>query len=103
MSVKVSEGEAPSHFGDGTSPPVSPSMENVLPVCVVDTSTGEEMPICSNLRLIEEIDPFCTDSIRWAAMDVPSIMVEVDMRLLMESYRISSDIGLMVPEPNEQA
>ncbi|KAL2526477.1 hypothetical protein Adt_11531 [Abeliophyllum distichum] len=95
MSVKVSEEEASSYLGDGTSSPVSPSMANVLPIYSVDTSTGEEMLICSNPRLTEGVDPFRTNPIRWAAMDVSSIMVDEDMRLLRESYRIPSDIGLM--------
>ncbi|KAL2533007.1 hypothetical protein Adt_06358 [Abeliophyllum distichum] len=57
----------------------------------------------ANPRLAEVRDPFISDPIRWAAMDVPPIMVEEDMSLLRKSYRISSDIGLMIPEPNEQA
>ncbi|KAL2510900.1 Uncharacterized protein Adt_16500 [Abeliophyllum distichum] len=55
------------------------------------------------MGLIEAEDPFRTDLIRWATVNVPSIMVEEDMRLLRESYRISNDIGLMIPEPNERA
>ncbi|KAL2470237.1 Uncharacterized protein Adt_38373 [Abeliophyllum distichum] len=78
-------------------------MADVLPIRGIDTSTGKEMAIASNPRIMEVGDPFRTDPIRWAAMDVLSIMVEEDMRLLRESYRIPHDIGLMIPEPNERA
>ncbi|KAL2497916.1 hypothetical protein Adt_23466 [Abeliophyllum distichum] len=54
------------------------------------------MPICLNLRLTEGTDPVCTDPIRWAAMDVPLIMVDEDMRLLRESYRIP-DVSALTP------
>ncbi|KAL2497716.1 hypothetical protein Adt_23266 [Abeliophyllum distichum] len=47
-------------------------------------------------RLTEGAEPFRTDLIRCAAIDVLSIMVEDAMMLLKESYRIPSDIGLMV-------
>ncbi|KAL2474635.1 Plus3 domain-containing protein [Abeliophyllum distichum] len=41
--------------------------------------------------------------VRWAAMDVPSIMVEEDLTKLREAYRIPEDIELILPEPNERA
>ncbi|KAL2466722.1 hypothetical protein Adt_42573 [Abeliophyllum distichum] len=78
-------------------------MADVLPIRSIDISTGEEMAIALNPRLSEVGDPFITDLIRWAAMDVSSIMVEEDMRLLKESYMIFFDIGLMIPELNERA
>ncbi|KAL2486715.1 Uncharacterized protein Adt_31471 [Abeliophyllum distichum] len=53
MSVKVTEGEASWRVGDETSPLVSPSMADVLPIRGIDIFTGEEMAIASAPRLAE--------------------------------------------------
>ncbi|KAL2487010.1 hypothetical protein Adt_31766 [Abeliophyllum distichum] len=103
MSLKVTEEGASGRIRDGTLLSVSPPMVDVLSIRGIDTSIGEKMAIASNPRLTKVGDPFRTDQIRRAAMDVLSIMVEEDMRLLRELYKISDDIGLMMPEPNEQA
>ncbi|KAL2491557.1 Uncharacterized protein Adt_27185 [Abeliophyllum distichum] len=47
--------------------------------------------------------PLRVDVVRWAALDVPSIMVAEDMNLLRDAYRIPSDIELLLPNPNERA
>ncbi|KAL2541091.1 Uncharacterized protein Adt_02069 [Abeliophyllum distichum] len=93
-----------TRFGGGeASPPVSPSMEGVLPIRGVDGSTGEAIPIASTPGLRETEDPYRANVVRWAAMDVPSIMVEEDLTKLREAYRIPADIELILPDPNERA
>ncbi|KAL2472295.1 Uncharacterized protein Adt_40431 [Abeliophyllum distichum] len=82
---------------------MSPSMEGVLPIRGVDGSTGEAIPIASTPGLREAEDPYRADVVRWAAMDVPSIIVEEDLTKLREAYRIPADIELIVPDPNERA
>ncbi|KAL2540564.1 Uncharacterized protein Adt_01542 [Abeliophyllum distichum] len=76
----VTGGDALRRVEGEASPCVSPSMEGVLPIRGVDGST-----------------------VRWAAMDVPSIMVEEDLTKLREAYRIPEDVELILPEPNERA
>ncbi|KAL2527269.1 Plus3 domain-containing protein [Abeliophyllum distichum] len=88
--------------GEGSSH-VSPSMEGVLPIRGVDGSTGEAIPIAPTLGLREAGDPYKADVVRWAAMDVPSIMEEEDLTKLREEYRIPEDIELILPGPNERA
>ncbi|KAL2497144.1 Uncharacterized protein Adt_22694 [Abeliophyllum distichum] len=78
-------------------------MEGVLPIRGVDGSTGEAIPIVSTPGLREAEDPYRADVVRWAAMDVPSIMVEEDLTKLREEYRIPADIELILPDPNERA
>ncbi|KAL2493370.1 Uncharacterized protein Adt_28998 [Abeliophyllum distichum] len=80
MSSSVTGGDALRRVEGEVSPCVSPSVEGVLPIRGVDGST-----------------------VRWAAMDVPSIMVEEDLTKLREAYRIPEDIELILPEPNERA
>ncbi|KAL2491835.1 putative abhydrolase domain-containing protein [Abeliophyllum distichum] len=87
----------------GVSPSVSSSMEGVLPIRGVDGSTGEALPIGPATGLREASDPYRVDVVRWAALDVPSIMVEADLTKLREEYRIPSDIDLILPEPTERA
>ncbi|KAL2486571.1 Plus3 domain-containing protein [Abeliophyllum distichum] len=89
--------------GSEASPPVSPSMEDVLPIRGEDGSTGEAIPIASTPGLREVENPYRADVVRWAAMDVPSIMVEEDLTKLREAYRIPADIELILPDPNERA
>ncbi|KAL2481590.1 putative abhydrolase domain-containing protein [Abeliophyllum distichum] len=96
-------GDATRFGGGEASPPVSPSMEDVLSIRGVDGSTSEAIPIASTLGLREAEDPFRADVVRWAAMDVPSIMVEEDLTKLREAYRIPADIELILPDPNERA
>ncbi|KAL2486695.1 hypothetical protein Adt_31451 [Abeliophyllum distichum] len=96
-------GDATRFGGGEASPPVSPSMEGVLPIRGVDGSTGEAIPIASTLGLREAKDPYRADVVRWAAMDVPSIMVEEDLTKLREAYRIPADIEPILPDPNERA
>ncbi|KAL2485779.1 Uncharacterized protein Adt_30535 [Abeliophyllum distichum] len=56
------------------------------------------------LRFFREADdPFRADVVRWTALDVPSIMVEKDLKKLRETYRVPIDIELMLPKPNERA
>ncbi|KAL2492567.1 Uncharacterized protein Adt_28195 [Abeliophyllum distichum] len=100
MSVRVAEGEASGRGGDRVSPPVSPSMEGVLPIKGVDVNMGEVMAITSVLSLREAEDPYRADVVRWVALDVPSIMVAEDLKLLREAYMIPSNIELMLLEPN---
>ncbi|KAL2533928.1 Uncharacterized protein Adt_07279 [Abeliophyllum distichum] len=102
MSGSVGGGSTGCGGGEA-SPSVSPSMEGVLPIRGVDGSTGEALPIGPTLGLREAGDPYRADVIRWAAMDVPSIMVEEDLVKLREAYRIPDDIELTLPEPNERA
>ncbi|KAL2490756.1 Plus3 domain-containing protein [Abeliophyllum distichum] len=102
MSGSVGGGSTGCGGGEA-SPSVSPSMEGVLPIRGVDGSTGEALPIGPTLGLREAGDPYRADVIRWAAMDVPSIMVEEDLVKLREAYRIPDDIELILPEPNERA
>ncbi|KAL2470676.1 Uncharacterized protein Adt_38812 [Abeliophyllum distichum] len=102
MSGSVGGGSTGCGGGEG-SPSVSPSMEGVLPIRGVDGSTGEALPIGPTMGLREAGDPYRADVIRWAAMDVPSIMVEEDLVKLRDAYRIPDDIELILPEPNERA
>ncbi|KAL2527078.1 Uncharacterized protein Adt_12132 [Abeliophyllum distichum] len=88
-------GEASSH--------VLPVLEGVLPIRGVDGSTGEAIPMGPISGLREVDDPYRADVVRWAAMDVPSIMVEEDLTKLREEYRIPEDIELILPGPNERA
>ncbi|KAL2518919.1 Uncharacterized protein Adt_15166 [Abeliophyllum distichum] len=88
-------GEASSH--------VLPVLEGVLPIRGVDGSTGEAIPMEPTSGLREAGDPYRADVVRWAAMDVPSIMAEEDLTKLREEYRIPEDIELILPEPNERA
>ncbi|KAL2519183.1 Uncharacterized protein Adt_15430 [Abeliophyllum distichum] len=82
---------------------VSPSMEDVLPIRGIDGNTGEALPIGPAPGLREGSDPYRTEVVRWAALDVPSIMVEEDLTRLREQYRIPSDVELILPGPNERA
>ncbi|KAL2497748.1 Uncharacterized protein Adt_23298 [Abeliophyllum distichum] len=59
------------------------------------------MGTTSGLR--EASDPYRADVVRWAAMDVPSIMKEEDLTRLREEYRVPEDIELILPGPNERA
>ncbi|KAL2519679.1 Plus3 domain-containing protein [Abeliophyllum distichum] len=102
MSGSVGGGSTGCGGGEG-SPSVSPSMEGVLPIRGVDGSTGEALPIGPTMGLREAGDPYRADVIRWAAMDVPSIMVEEDLVKLRDAYRIPDDTELILPEPNERA
>ncbi|KAL2497450.1 Uncharacterized protein Adt_23000 [Abeliophyllum distichum] len=102
MSGSVGGGSTGCGGGEA-SPSVSPSMEGVLPIRGVDGSTGEALPIGPTLGLREAGDPYRADVLRWAAMDMPSIMVEEDLVKLREAYRIPDDIELTLPEPNERA
>ncbi|KAL2453098.1 Uncharacterized protein Adt_49401 [Abeliophyllum distichum] len=103
MSSSVTGGDALRRVEGEASPCVSPSMEGVLPIRGVDGSTGEALPmgVVPGLRGVG--DPYMADVVRWAAMDVPSIMVEEDLTKLREAYRIPEDIELILPEPNERA
>ncbi|KAL2534345.1 Uncharacterized protein Adt_07696 [Abeliophyllum distichum] len=99
----VTGGDALRRVEGEASPCVSPFMEGVLPIRGVDGSTGEALPmgVVPGLRGVG--DPYMADVVRWAAMDVPSIMVEEDLTKLREAYRIPEDIELILPEPNERA
>ncbi|KAL2466612.1 Plus3 domain-containing protein [Abeliophyllum distichum] len=103
MSSSITGGDAARRVGGETSPPVSSSMEGVLPIRGVDGSTGEAIPIDATPSLRGSDDPYRADVVRWAAMDVPSIMVEEDLVKLREVYMIPSDIELTLPSPNERA
>ncbi|KAL2485134.1 Glyceraldehyde-3-phosphate dehydrogenase [Abeliophyllum distichum] len=96
-------GDAARRVEGEASPPVSPSMEGVLSIRGVDGSTGEAIPIDATPSLREADDPYRADVVRWAAMDVPSIMVEEDLMKLREAYRIPADIELTLSSPNERA
>ncbi|KAL2532150.1 putative abhydrolase domain-containing protein [Abeliophyllum distichum] len=77
-------------------------MEGVLPIRGVDADTGEVVDIpAAGLRKAE--DPYRLDVVRWAALDVPSIMVAEDMNLLRNAYKVPYDIELLQPDPNERA
>ncbi|KAL2497220.1 hypothetical protein Adt_22770 [Abeliophyllum distichum] len=78
-------------------------MEGVLPIRGVDGSTGEALSMGPATGLREASDPYRVEVVRWAALDVPSIMVEEDLTKLREEYRIPSDIDLILPEPTERA
>ncbi|KAL2504189.1 Uncharacterized protein Adt_19810 [Abeliophyllum distichum] len=103
MSSSATGGDALRRVEGEVSPCVSPSMEGVLPIRGVDGSTGEALPMGVVPGLREVGDPYMADVVRWAAMDVPSIMVEEDLTKLREAYRIPEDIELILPEPNERA
>ncbi|KAL2518952.1 hypothetical protein Adt_15199 [Abeliophyllum distichum] len=102
MSTGVVEEDVTRRSVEEASPTISPSMEGVLPIRGVDADTGEVVVIpTTSLRGAE--DPYRADVVRWAALDVPSIMVAKDMRLLRDAYRIPFDIELLLPDPNERA
>ncbi|KAL2541761.1 hypothetical protein Adt_02739 [Abeliophyllum distichum] len=61
-----------------------------------NTSIGKELAITSTSRFIRGGEPNSIIPMRWAAIDVPSIMVEVDFVLLRESYNVPSDIELIL-------
>ncbi|KAL2476577.1 Uncharacterized protein Adt_37313 [Abeliophyllum distichum] len=82
---------------------VSPSMEDVLPIRGIDGNTGEALPLGLVPGLREGSDPYRMEVVRWAALDVPSIMVEEDLTRMREQYRIPSDVELILPGPNERA
>ncbi|KAL2542111.1 Uncharacterized protein Adt_03089 [Abeliophyllum distichum] len=82
---------------------VSPSMANMMPIQRVDTSTSKELAIISTLMLIGGGETCSDPSIRWAAMEVLSIMVEADFVYPRESYRITVNIELILPGPHERA
>ncbi|KAL2453801.1 Uncharacterized protein Adt_48700 [Abeliophyllum distichum] len=103
MSSSATGGDALRRVGGEASPSVSPLMEGVLPIRGVDGNTGEALPIGQAPGLREAEDPYRADVVRWAAMDVPSIMVEEDLTKLREAYRIPEDIELILPGPNERA
>ncbi|KAL2455214.1 Plus3 domain-containing protein [Abeliophyllum distichum] len=96
------EGDATRCGGGEASPPVSPSMDGVLPIRGVDGSTGEAIPIAATPGLREADDPYRADVVRWTAMYVPSIMIEEDLTKLREAYRIPADIELILSSPNER-
>ncbi|KAL2512060.1 Uncharacterized protein Adt_17660 [Abeliophyllum distichum] len=85
------------------SPSVSSSMENVLPIRGIDGNTGEALPIGPAPGLREGTDPYRMEVVRWAALDLPSILVEEDLTKMREQYRIPSDVELILPGPNERA
>ncbi|KAL2504877.1 Uncharacterized protein Adt_20498 [Abeliophyllum distichum] len=101
MSSSAIGGDALGRAGDETSPPMSPSMEGVLPIRGVDGSTGDAISIDAAPSLREADDPFRADIVRWATLDVLSIMVDEDLKKLREAYRIPNDIELMLLGPNE--
>ncbi|KAL2492420.1 Uncharacterized protein Adt_28048 [Abeliophyllum distichum] len=103
MSSSATGGDALRRVEGEASPSVSPSMERVLPIRGVDGSTGKalSMGVVPGLRGVG--DPYMADVVRWAAMDVPSIMVEEDLTKLREAYRIPEDTELILPGPNERA
>ncbi|KAL2492648.1 Uncharacterized protein Adt_28276 [Abeliophyllum distichum] len=103
MSSSATGGDALRSVEGEASPSVSLSMEGVLPIRGVDGSTGEALPIGPATGLREASDPYRVEVVRWAALDVPSIMVEEDLTKLREEYRIPSDIDLILPEPTERA
>ncbi|KAL2465696.1 hypothetical protein Adt_41547 [Abeliophyllum distichum] len=73
------------------------------PMVLIQLVARIKMAVAFTTRLTEGEDLFRVDPIRWPALDVPSIMVEEDLRLMRESYKIPSDIRLMLAEPNEKA
>ncbi|KAL2492156.1 Uncharacterized protein Adt_27784 [Abeliophyllum distichum] len=82
---------------------VSPSMEDVLPIRGIDGNTDEALPLGLVPGLRERSDPYRMEVVRWAALDVPSIMVEEDLTRMREQYRIPSNVELILPGPNERA
>ncbi|KAL2487448.1 Uncharacterized protein Adt_32204 [Abeliophyllum distichum] len=94
-SMGCGGGDAPFH--------VLPVLEGVLPIRGIDGSTGEAIPMGTTSGLREASDPYRADVVRWAAMDVPSIMKEEDLTRLRDEYRIPEDIELILPGPNERA
>ncbi|KAL2457788.1 Uncharacterized protein Adt_46224 [Abeliophyllum distichum] len=94
-SIGRGGGDVPFH--------VLPVLEGVLPIRGIDGSTGEAIPMGTTSGLGEASDPYRADVVRWAAMDVPSIMKEEDLTRLREEYRIPEDIELILPGPNERA
>ncbi|KAL2512126.1 Uncharacterized protein Adt_17726 [Abeliophyllum distichum] len=90
-------------MSSSASPSVSPSMEDVLPIRGIDGNTGEALPLGPIPGLMEGSDPYRVEVVRWAALDVPSIMVEEDLTRMREQYRIPSDVELILPGPNERA
>ncbi|KAL2492793.1 Uncharacterized protein Adt_28421 [Abeliophyllum distichum] len=103
MSSSATGGDTLRRVEGEASPSVSQSMEGVLPIRGVDGNTGEALPIGPAPGLREASDPYRVEVVRWAALDVPSIMVEEDLTRMREEYMIPSDIGLILPEPNERA
>ncbi|KAL2497508.1 Plus3 domain-containing protein [Abeliophyllum distichum] len=103
MSFSSTGRDATRRVEGEASPPVSPSMEGVLPIRGVDGSTGEAIPIDATPSLRGADDPYRADVVRCAAMDVPSIMVEEHLTKFREAYRIPADIELILPGPNERA
>ncbi|KAL2497705.1 hypothetical protein Adt_23255 [Abeliophyllum distichum] len=101
MSSSTTGGDIQRRVGGEASPPVSPSMEGVLPIRDVDGSTGKAIPIDAALSLRRADDPYRADVVRWAALDVASIMVEEDLTKLREAYRIPANIELILPGPHE--
>ncbi|KAL2542252.1 Uncharacterized protein Adt_03230 [Abeliophyllum distichum] len=89
--------------GGEVSSTVFPVLEGVLPIRGIDGSTGEAIPMGTTSGLREASDPYRADVVRWAAMDVPSIMKEEDLTRLREEYMIPEDIELILPGPNERA
>ncbi|KAL2517844.1 Uncharacterized protein Adt_14091 [Abeliophyllum distichum] len=94
MSKEFTVGEASGRMGKES---------DVLPIRGLDTSTGKEMAIASAPRLTKGEDSFKVDPVKWAALDVPSIMVEEDLKLLRNAYKVPSDIDHMLPEPKKSA
>ncbi|KAL2510571.1 Uncharacterized protein Adt_16171 [Abeliophyllum distichum] len=90
-------------MSSSASPSVSPSMEDVLPIRGIDGNTGEALPLGPVPGLMGGSDPYRVEVVRWAALDVPSIMVEEDLTRMREQYRIPSDVELILPGPNERA
>ncbi|KAL2499543.1 Uncharacterized protein Adt_25093 [Abeliophyllum distichum] len=94
-------------LGRNNSPPISGSQSLMrgagLGGSGVDGSTGEAIPIDVAPSLRRADDPYRADVVRWAALDVPLIIVEKDSTKLREAYRIPADIELILPGPNERA
>ncbi|KAL2524528.1 Uncharacterized protein Adt_09582 [Abeliophyllum distichum] len=90
-------------MSSSASPSVSPSMEDVLPIRGIDGNTGEALPLGPVPGLMEGSDPYRVEVVRWAALDISSIMVEEDLTRMREQYRIPSDVELILPGPNERA
>ncbi|KAL2472199.1 Uncharacterized protein Adt_40335 [Abeliophyllum distichum] len=103
MWFSTTGGDATRRVGGEAPPPVLPCLEDVMPLRGVDGNTGEAIPIGVSSGLRGADDPYRADVVRWAAMDVPSIMVEEDLTKLREAYRIPKDIELILPGPNKRA
>ncbi|KAL2511407.1 putative abhydrolase domain-containing protein [Abeliophyllum distichum] len=73
-------------MSSSASPPVSPSMENVLPIRGIDGNTGEALPIGSASGLREGTDPYRMEV--WDASSSSS-----DAEEDSEGIRLSSDPG----------